>query len=137
MLSCQFGEIFKNIYFTNVCEDLPLKNKMFARISFRKTLGLYYKWNRQHFYYEGTSLYVPLKILERVNRITFQTSFEFLLPNIPQQTKICSKLTTKECFRVVICLSLYLAWKVFLKSVMESESLWIFSSLCKERWRSL
>ena len=120
MLSCEFCWIFKNIYFTNVCEDLPLKNKMFVRVSFRKILYFYYKWNRQLFYYEGTSLYVLLKILERVNRIIFQTSFEFLLLNITQQTKIYSKLTTKQCFRVVIRLSLDLAWKIFLKSMTES-----------------
>ena len=38
--------IFKDIYFANVCESLPLKNKIFTRVSFRKILGFYYKWNR-------------------------------------------------------------------------------------------
>ena len=105
VLPCEFCENFKNIDFENVCEGLPLKNKIFTRVSFRKILGFYYKWNRQLFYYEGTSSYITLKILLRVNRVIFQNPFEFLLLNIPQ-TKTCSKLTTEECFRDVFQLSL-------------------------------
>ena len=41
--SFKFCEIFKDIYFVNVYEDLPLKNKIFTRVSFRKILGFYYK----------------------------------------------------------------------------------------------
>ena len=40
---------------------------------------------------------------------------------VPQQTKTCSKLTKKECFRNVIQVSLGLAWRMFLKSVAESD----------------
>ena len=39
------------------------------------------------FYYERTCSYIPLKILECVNRVIFQSSFEILFLNIPQQTK--------------------------------------------------
>ena len=60
MLSCEFCKIFENIYFANVCESLPLKNKIFTGVSFRKLLGFYYKRNRQFFYYDGTSSYIPL-----------------------------------------------------------------------------
>ena len=71
MLSYEFYEIFKNIYFESVCEGLPLKSKIFTGVSFRKILGLYYKQNRQFFYYEGTSSYIPMKIAEHVNRVIF------------------------------------------------------------------
>ena len=67
VLSCEFCEIFKDIYFANIYEGLPIKNKIFTRVSFRKILGFFYKWNRQLFYHERTSSYIPLKILERVN----------------------------------------------------------------------
>ena len=46
MLSDEFFEIFKDIYFANVCEGLPLKNKIFIRVSFRKILGFHHKRNR-------------------------------------------------------------------------------------------
>ena len=118
VLCCEFCKIFKDIYFAKVCEDLPLKNKISTGVYFRKILDFYYKWN---FYYEGTSLYVPLTILERANKIIFQTSFEFLVLSIAEQTKTCSNSTTKECFRDVIWLFLYLAWKIFLKYMMESK----------------
>ena len=83
MLSCEFCETFKNIYFANVCEDLPLKSKISTGVSFRKILGFYYKRNRQLFSYEGTSSYIPLKIPERVSRVIFQNSSELLLLKIP------------------------------------------------------
>ena len=106
MLSCEFCGILRNlsrnIYFTNVCEGVPLKNKIFARVSFGKMLGFYYKQKRHFFYYEETSSY----ILERVNKVNFQNSSELLLLNIPQQTKACSKSTTNECFKNVIRVSL-------------------------------
>ena len=121
MLYCELCEIFKAIYFANVWEGIPLKNKIFTRVSLRKNLGFYYKWNRQLLYYEGTSSYIPLKILEHVSRVIFQSSFDFLLLNIPQQTKRCSKSATNGCFRDVFRLSLKLAWRIFLKSVTESK----------------
>ena len=62
--SCGFCEIFKDIYFANVCKCLPLKENIFTRVPFRKILGFYYKRNRQLFYYEETFSYIPLKILE-------------------------------------------------------------------------
>ena len=102
-------------------KELFWKKELSTGVSFRKILGFCYRWKRQLFHYERTSLYVPLKILESANRIIFQTSTEFLLLSIPQQTKICSNSTTKECFRDFIRLSLYLAWKIFLKHVMESK----------------
>ena len=97
---------FKNIYFVNVCEGVPLKSKIFTGVSFRKILAFYYKRNRQLFYYEGNSPYVPLKIPECVNRVISQNFSELLLLRMPQQTKTCSKSTTKECFRYVIRVSL-------------------------------
>ena len=59
--------------------------------------------------------YNTLKISELVNRAIFQNSSELLLLKIPKETKTCSKLTIKEW------VSLKLAWKIFLKSVMESD----------------
>ena len=76
----------------NVCEGVPLKNKILTRVSFCKSLGFHYKWNRQLFYYEGTSPYIFFKILEPVNRVIFQNSSELLLLNLPQQTKSCLKV---------------------------------------------
>ena len=64
MLSCEFLEIFTNIYFANVCEGLPLKSKIFTGISFRKILGFYYKRNKQPFYCEGTLPFIALEIAE-------------------------------------------------------------------------
>ena len=83
VLFCEFCEIFKNIYYANVCEGLLLKKKIFTRVSIPKILDFYYKRNRQLFYYEGTSSYIPLKILEHVNRVVFQNSSELLLLSIP------------------------------------------------------
>ena len=105
VLSCEFFETFKNIYFANVCEGLPVKSKIFTGVSFRKVLSFYYKRNRQLLYYERTSSYILLKISERVNRVIFQNSSELLLLKIPQQAKTCSKSTTKECFSIIIRVS--------------------------------
>ena len=52
-----------------------------------------------------------------------QNSSELLLLKKTQQTKTCSKLTKKECVRNVIWLSLWLAWRIFSKSVIESDFL--------------
>ena len=105
VLCCEFFEIFKNIYFANVCEGLPVKSKIFTGVSFRKVLSFYYKRNRQLLYYERTSSYILLKISEFVNRVIFQNSSKLLLLKIPQQAKTCSKSTTKECFSIVIRVS--------------------------------
>ena len=43
VLSCEFWKIFKDVYFANLCEALPLKSNIFT---FRKILGSYYKQNR-------------------------------------------------------------------------------------------
>ena len=87
MFSCDFCKIFKNIYFADVREGLPLNCKISAGVSFCKGLVFYYKQNRKLFYHEGTSPYIRLKISERVNRVIFQNSAELLLLKIPQQTK--------------------------------------------------
>ena len=50
-----FWNLYKNIYFASACEGMPLINKIFTGVSFRKMLGFYYKLKRQFFYYEGTS----------------------------------------------------------------------------------
>ena len=47
-----FGNLYKNIYFENACEDIPLINKIFTGVSVRKMLHFYYKRKRQLFYYE-------------------------------------------------------------------------------------
>ena len=40
---------------------------------------------------------------------------------VPQQKKTCSKSTKKEYFRNVIGVSLWLLWRIFLKSVAEPD----------------
>ena len=57
VLSYEFCEIFKDIYFANVCEGLPPKSKIFTEISFCKTLGFYYKRKKQVFYYEEAYIF--------------------------------------------------------------------------------
>ena len=100
MFSCDFCEIFKNIYFANVREGLPLNCNISAGVSFCKGLVFYYKHNRKLFYHEGTSPYIRLKISERVNRVI---------------------LGWDVIYRDVIWVSLQLTWKTVLKSVTESE----------------
>ena len=74
---------------------LRLDQTIITGVSIHKILGFYYKRNRQLFCYEGTSSNIPLKIPERVNKVTFQNSSELLLLKTPQQAKICSKSTKK------------------------------------------
>ena len=50
-----FWNLYKDIYFANVCEGMPLISKIFTGVSFRKMLGFCYKQKRQLFYCEGTS----------------------------------------------------------------------------------
>ena len=52
-----------------------------------------------------------------------QNSSELSLLKKTQQTKTSSKLTKKECVRNFIRLSLWLAWRIFSKSVIESDFL--------------
>ena len=66
---------------------MPLKSKIFTGVSFRKILGFYYKRERQLFYYEGTSSYIPLKIPERVNSVISQNSSELFLLKISSRQK--------------------------------------------------
>ena len=40
-----FWSLYKNVYFANVCEGMPLKSKIFTRVSLPKILS---------FYFEGT-----------------------------------------------------------------------------------
>ena len=47
MLSWGSCEIFKNIYFANVCEGQPLKSKIFSGGFVRNILGFYYKRDGQ------------------------------------------------------------------------------------------
>ena len=115
-----FWNLYKNIYFANVCEGLPLISKIFTGVSFHKMLDFHYKRKRQLIYYERTSSQT-LKIPEHVNRVISDNSSELLLVKVPQQTKTCSKSTKKECFRTVIRVYLWLAWRIFLKSVAESD----------------
>ena len=96
MFLCEFCEIYKNIYFANVCEDLLVKSKIINAVFFRKVLGFYYKQNKEPFYYEETAPYIPLKIPERLSRAILQNSSKFLLLKILQQTKIYSKSKTKK-----------------------------------------
>ena len=85
---------------------MPLKSMIFTGVSFRKILGFYYKRKKQLFYYEGTSLYISLKISARVNRVISHNSSEFLLLKIHQQKKTFTKFTKKECFSIVLRVSL-------------------------------
>ena len=82
---------YLNIYFANVCEGLPRKNRIFTRVSLCNILGIYYKRNAQLFYYKGTSLYIPLKILERVNGLFFR---------IPLSCCFWKYLADKNMFKV-------------------------------------
>ena len=50
-----FWNLYKNVYFENVCEGMPLISKIFNGVSVRKMLGFYYKQKRKLCYYEGTS----------------------------------------------------------------------------------
>ena len=108
----------------------PLKSKIFTGVSFRVTLGICFKRSRQLFYYKRTSSF---EMPEPVNAFVFQNSSESLLLKIPQQTKISSKSTTKECLRNAIRVFLKLAGKIFFKSVTQpnfrkSSGLYINSS---------
>ena len=78
VLSGEIYETFKNIYFANVSEGLPLKSKSFTGVSFRKILSFYYKRNRQLFYY------IPLKIPELINWVIFQNFSKLLHLKITQ-----------------------------------------------------
>ena len=62
---------------------MTLKSKIFTEVSIRKILGFYYKRERQLFYYEGTSSYIPLKFPEGINRVISQNPLK-----IHQQTKL-------------------------------------------------
>ena len=111
--------LYKNIYFANIREVVPLKSKIFTGASFGKILGFYYKRNRQLLYYERTLSYVPLKIPKRVNRVFFQNSSELFL-KIPHHTKTCSKSTKKERFGNVIRASLWLPLRLYFWSQWRS-----------------
>ena len=78
VLSGEICETFKNIYFANVSEGLPLKSKSFTGVSFRKILSFYYTRNRQLFYY------IPLKIPKLINWVIFQNFSKLLHLKIPQ-----------------------------------------------------
>ena len=45
--------LYKNIYFANACDGMPLKSKIVTGVFFRKILGFYYKRKGQFFHYEG------------------------------------------------------------------------------------
>ena len=47
MLYCGSCEIFKNIYFANICEGQPLRSKIFRGGFVRNILGFCYKRNGQ------------------------------------------------------------------------------------------
>ena len=50
-----FWNLYKNMYFSNVCEGMPLISKIFTVVSFRKMFDFHSKRKRQLFYYERTS----------------------------------------------------------------------------------
>ena len=74
-----------------------------------------YKRNRQLFYYEWISSYIPLKIPERVNRVIFQNSSEFWADK--NMFKVDNKGMFQECSLGVFIIRL----KNITKSVMESD----------------
>ena len=74
-----------------------------------------YKRNRQLFYYEWISSYIPLKIPERVNRVIFQNSSEFWVDK--NMFKVDNKGMFQECSLGVFIIRL----KNITKSVMESD----------------
>ena len=83
VFSCEFYETLKKIYFVKVCDDLFLKSKIFTWVSFRKILGFDYKQNRELFYHERTSPYIPLKNPELAKSVISQNSPDLLPLKIP------------------------------------------------------
>ena len=83
VFSCEFYETLKKIYFVKVCDDLLLKSKIFTWVSFRKILGFDYKQNRELFYHERTSPYIPLKNPELAKSVISQNSPDLLPLKIP------------------------------------------------------
>ena len=134
MFSCEFQETFKSIYFANVCESLLLKTKIFTGVSLRKVLRFYYNQQRQLFYYEGTSLYIPSKTPERINRVIFQNSSELgAFENTPankNMLKVDKKDTSTASLMLFGCLY-KLASKIFLKSVTEPDFRRVSCLYCK------
>ena len=83
VFSCEFYETLKKIYFVKVCDDLLLKSMIFTWVSFRKILGFDYKQNRELFYHERTSPYIPLKNPELAKSVISQNSPDLLPLKIP------------------------------------------------------
>ena len=50
-----FWNLYKNIYFANACEGIPVISKILTGVSFRKMPDFHYKRKRQLFYYERIS----------------------------------------------------------------------------------
>ena len=111
MLSCEFCETFKNIYFANLCEGLFLKSKILTGVSFLKILDFYYKRNRRLYFYEGTSSYILLKISERVNRIIF-SGFLWVIASENTLADKNMLRVDKEMFQECY-LGILLAWNIF------------------------
>ena len=119
--------------------------------SFHNILGFCYKRSRQLFYYEGTLSYIILKILERVNSYFSEFLWITASKNTPIRQKHVQSRQQKRryhCFRNEIRVSLYLAWKIFLKlasfrnlqvfiliAVKESVTGAAFSKACHCKWQ--
>ena len=80
---CEFCKVFQKTYFGNACKRLLLKIKS-LQVSFRKVSGFYYV--------DNCFRYICFKFPESLNRVIFQN---LLFLRISQQTKTCSKSTTK------------------------------------------
>ena len=75
------------MHFINVYGWLFFKSQIFVGVSFRKAAGFYNKKNRQLFYFERTGRYLFLKNPERLNKIIFQNTFEWLLLKYTRKQK--------------------------------------------------
>ena len=95
-----FLNLYKNIYFVSACEGMPLINKIFTGVSFRKMLSFYYKRKRQFLYYEGTPS-KTLKIFERVNSVVSQNSWVVACESTWEDKnlfKVNKKRLIQECY---------------------------------------
>ena len=100
VLYCKFCEIFKKIYFANVCESLLLKKKIFTGVSFHKTLGFHLKQNS--FTMNELRHIFPSKFLN-VKIGSFFRIYVAVASEIPEQTKTSSKSPAgKNMFKVDI-----------------------------------
>ena len=108
------------LYFTNVTEGMHLKSKILYGVAIRKILSFYHKPKRQLFYYDGTSSYNRLKIPECVKRVFLRIPLSCCFRKYPSRQKNIQSWQKRNASGMLFWASLWLAWRIFLKSVTES-----------------